>query len=279
MKIINGRKIKKEILENVKSEIEKLSFTPFFCDVLVGDDLASLQYVNLKKKTALSLGINFHEANFSENITTEELIQEIEKINKVPNMCGIIIQLPLPSHLDKEKVLSAIDPLLDVDCLGKVNSNKFYSNQYEIAYPTAEACVYLFDEIINNLETKDKQIVILGEGRLVGKPTAHLLESRGLQVDTVNSKTENKEELIKNAEIIISAIGKPKYINKNMIKDKVNIIDAGTAEEDGGVVGDVDFESVKEKCNFITPSPGGVGPVTVAMLFQNILQVAKKLNK
>ncbi|MFA5936911.1 MAG: bifunctional 5,10-methylenetetrahydrofolate dehydrogenase/5,10-methenyltetrahydrofolate cyclohydrolase [Candidatus Paceibacterota bacterium] len=277
VQIIDGKKIRDEILADVRQEVASLSFTPIFCDVLVGEDKASIQYVQMKKKTAESIGINFHNANFPITTTTEELIEEIKKINKIPNMCGIIIQLPLPENIDRRKILDAIDPQLDVDCLGAIASEKFYSGSTALGFPTALACMKLLDS--TQISLKDKKTVILGQGDLVGKPVTALLKFQGLNPITIRSKTENKEELIKQADIIISGMGKGKYITGNMIKNGAVLIDAGTSESNSGIVGDIDFELVKDVASFISPVPGGVGPVTVAMLFNNVLNIAKKISQ
>ncbi len=275
--IIDGRKIKEEILKEVKDGIEKLSFVPLFCDVLVGDDTVSAQYVRMKAKNAESVGIKFRSANFPASITTTELIQEIENLNRVPHMCGIIVQLPLPEHIDKQVVLDAILPTLDVDCLGTVASEKFYNNENPTGFPTALACMRVLDEVGLNLE--DKNIVVLGRGTLVGKPVAHLIQAKNLSVTVVNSKTENADEIMKNADVIISGIGKGKFITGDKIKEGAVIIDAGTSEDNGGVVGDVDLDSVISVASFVSPTPGGVGPVTVAMLLKNVLYVAENLKQ
>ncbi|MFA6520451.1 MAG: bifunctional 5,10-methylenetetrahydrofolate dehydrogenase/5,10-methenyltetrahydrofolate cyclohydrolase [Candidatus Paceibacterota bacterium] len=277
MKIIDGKKLKEEILTKVKNEVSALSFKPVFCDVLVGDDPASVQYVQMKGRNAETVGIAFHHANFSASITTAELIKEIETLNKFTNMCGIIIQLPLPEHINRQKVFDAIDPRLDVDCLGTVASERFYGGDTSIGFPTALSCMALLDSV--NLDLKDKNIIVLGQGMLVGKPVTALLQFRNLSPVIIRSKTENKEELIKQADIIISGMGKGKYITGAMIKERAVIIDAGTSESEGGIVGDVDTESVKDVARYLSPVPGGVGPVTVAMLLNNVLTVAKKLSK
>lgn len=271
--IIDGRKIKDEILEEVKKEVFSLPFSPVFCDILVGNDISSVQYVNMKARIAESVGIKFRTANFKESVTTEELIEEIENLNKVPHICGVIIQLPLPSYIDKKRVLDAISPELDVDCLGQINSENFYNNTTEISYPTALACMKILDSI--NIDLSEKKIIVLGQGTLVGLPVSHLLRARGLNITTINSKTEDSIQMIKEADVIISAIGKGKFIKGEMIKKGAIIIDAGTSEDNGAVVGDVDFESVLEIASYVSPTPGGVGPVTVAMLLSNVLQVAK----
>ncbi|MFA6251372.1 MAG: bifunctional 5,10-methylenetetrahydrofolate dehydrogenase/5,10-methenyltetrahydrofolate cyclohydrolase [Candidatus Paceibacterota bacterium] len=273
MTIIDGRKIKDEILEDVKKEVLSLPFIPIFCDILVGSDISSLQYVRMKAKIAESVGIKFRTADFKDEATTEELIEEIENLNRVPHMCGIIIQLPLPEHIDKKSVLDAIRPELDVDCLGMINSENFYNDNSEISFPTALACMAILDSL--NVDLSQKKILMLGQGNLVGKPVTHLLKIKGLDVTTVDTRTVNIEELIKNTDVLISAIGQGKFIKGEMVKDGVIIIDAGTSEDNGAVVGDVDLESVIGKASFVSPTPGGVGPVTVAMLLRNVLQVAK----
>jgi methylenetetrahydrofolate dehydrogenase (NADP+)/methenyltetrahydrofolate cyclohydrolase len=277
MQIIDGKKLSREILEKVKTEVASLPFTPVFCDVLVGDDPASAQYVGMKAKAAERVGIRFHPANFPASITTEDLIKEIKNINKIPHMCGIIVQLPLPESIDRRAVLDAIDSHLDVDCLGSVASAEFYNGwtALSIGFPTALACMAVLDSL--NLDLKTKDIVVLGQGMLVGKPVTSLLKGRGLNPNIISSQTGNKEELIKKADIIISGIGQGKYITGGMLKSGVVLIDAGTSEDQGGIVGDVDLDSVADVAGYVSPVPGGVGPVTVAMLLNNVLTVAKKL--
>jgi methylenetetrahydrofolate dehydrogenase (NADP+)/methenyltetrahydrofolate cyclohydrolase len=275
MEIIDGKKLRESILHKVKAETAALPFVPVFCDVLVGEDPASVQYVEMKARMAEAVGISFHRANFPATITTDELVKEIKNLNKVKNMCGIIVQLPLPESIDKQTVFDSIDPMLDVDCLGTTAGDKFYSGDIKIGFPTALSCMVLLDSI--NLDLKNKNIVVLGQGMLVGKPVTALLQFRGLSPEIVRSKTENKETLIKQGDIIISGMGKGKYITGAMIKEGAVIIDAGTSESDGGIVGDVDSESVKNVASFLSPVPGGVGPVTVAMLLNNVLTVAKNL--
>lgn len=273
MQIIDGRKIKEEILKELKKKVEALPFPPIFCDILVGSDKVSASYVRIKERAAESIGIKFKAVNFPENVTTEEILEEIDNLNRVPLLCGIIIQLPLPPHIDKQTVLDAISPALDVDCLGSFNNEIFYNIGGSIGYPTALACMKLLDSL--NLDLKNKNIVVLGRGKLVGLPVTHLLERREFKVNVVHSQTENSSEIISNADVIISAVGRGGFLTGSMVKDGVVIIDAGTSEENGAVVGDVDMESVGDKASFMTPTPGGVGPVTVAMLLENIIKVAQ----
>ncbi|MBI3305961.1 bifunctional 5,10-methylenetetrahydrofolate dehydrogenase/5,10-methenyltetrahydrofolate cyclohydrolase [Candidatus Nomurabacteria bacterium] len=290
MQIIDGRKLRGEILAKVKKEMTALPFSPVFCDVLVGDDPASIQYVQMKARTAETVGIHFHKAVFPASITTTDLIKEIQVLNKMENMCGIIVQLPLPPGIDKQAVLDSIDPKLDVDCLGKIASEKFYNgyNDADLGYPTALACMALLDSL--NFDLKGKIIVVMGQGALVGKPVVALLRTRGLSYQIITSKTENKEYFLRQADVLISGMGKGKYITGDKIKPGAILIDAGTSEDinnhqsdnlgdRGGIVGDVDLESVRNVASYVSPVPGGVGPVTVAMLLNNVLRVAKNLKQ
>jgi methylenetetrahydrofolate dehydrogenase (NADP+)/methenyltetrahydrofolate cyclohydrolase len=272
--IIDGRKIAQSILDDVKVQVALLSFQPVFCDVLVGEDPASAQYVKMKGSAAEKVGIKFRHANFSSHITTEQLIEEIKKISQEENMCGLIVQLPLPTHLDKQAVLDAIDPKIDVDCTGQVNTDLFYSGKAYVEFPTATAVMKALDS--TGVDLVGKKNLVVGFGQLVGKPVSFLLEQRGLKIDVARSKTENILELMKEADVIVSAVGKAKLITGEKIKPGSIIVDAGTSESDGGIAGDVDFESVKDIAAFVSPVPGGVGPLTVAMLLNNVLKVAKK---
>lgn len=283
MQIINGKKIQEEILNDVAREVELLNFQPVFTDVLVGEDPASVQYVRMKARMAEKVGMRFHNASFPASISTEELIEEINKLNKVPNMCGIIVQLPLPQSIDKRAVLDAILPRLDVDSLGNEASTNFYAGEINLGFPAALACMHILDSL--NLNIKDKKIVVLGQGELVGKPVAALFGFRGVRPIVVNRQTDNKKELLKEADIIISGTGQEKFLIGDMVKEGVIIIDAGTSEDtkwpakggQPGIVGDVDLGSMEKIASYVSPVPGGVGPVTVAMLLQNVLKVAKNI--
>jgi methylenetetrahydrofolate dehydrogenase (NADP+) / methenyltetrahydrofolate cyclohydrolase len=279
MKIIDGKKIQEEILENIKREVTLLPFQPVFTDVLVGEDVVSLQYVRMKGAVAERAGFRFYNATFPKDIPNHELLEEIKKLNSISNMCGIIVQLPLPSHLDTEEVLNAIHPSLDVDCLGQVRSAEFYTGNFKLGYPTALACMKILDSL--DIDLKTKRVVVLGQGMLVGRPVTALLRSREIEPITVNKNTPTEEKLkiIKDADVIISAIGKGAYLKGEMLKKGVIILDAGTSELEGGVVGDVDLESIQDVASYVAPVPGGVGPVTIAMLLQNVLKVAKKMIK
>lgn len=274
MLVIDGKKIAKEILINIAQETARLPFVPIFCDVLVGSNPVSAQYVNMKAATAERAGIKFLKAEFPESISTEELVKEIQQIGQTKDLCGLIVQLPLPEHLDKTKVLDAINPLVDVDCIGSVNKKLFYSNEAVLKYPTAEAILRLLDSA--NLNFSEKKFLVIGQGQLVGLPVAHLLQQRRLNVKTATSLTENLNEMLQQADVVVSAAGRPGLVVGQNLKPGAVIIDAGTAEAtSGGIVGDVDFSSASKVAGFISPVPGGVGPVTVACLLENVLQVAK----
>ncbi len=271
--VIDGKKIAEEILERIKKEVAALPFQPAFSDVLVGDDPVSAQYVRMKAKTAERVGFKFRNAHFPGDIDTQKLIEEISKIGAEPELCGLIVQLPLPPSIEKQAVLDAIDPSIDVDCTGKTNMDLFYSGKAYMTFPTAAAVMNILDGL--NLDFRGKTCLVIGRGQLVGKPVSFLLKERGANVVVAHSQTENIPALMEKADVIVSAVGKAKLVTGRHIKPGAVIVDAGTSDSDGGIVGDVDLESAKEIASAVSPTPGGVGPVTVAMLLQNVLNVAK----
>ncbi len=274
MQIIDGRKIRDEILLDLKSRIETLPFAPVFCDVLVGDDSASVQYVNMKNRIAENIGIETHQAIYPESITTGELISKIKEISEIPNITGMIIQLPLPEHIDTKKVLDSIPKEIDVDSISTEATEQFYSNNPIFIYPTASAVMTILDSL--DIKLSEKNIVMVGQGMLVGKPVTHLLKNRGISVGVVDSNTENSEEIISKADVLIAAVGKAGIIKGKDLKQDVVVVDAGTSELNGGIAGDVDYEGVENIASAISPVPGGVGPVTVAMLMQNVVLSAER---
>jgi methylenetetrahydrofolate dehydrogenase (NADP+)/methenyltetrahydrofolate cyclohydrolase len=276
MQLIDGKKISQKILTGLKQEVAKLSFKPSFCDVLVGSDPVSFSYVKIKGKCAERIGLSFRLAHYKEDIAEGDLISQIKNLNQVKNICGLIVQLPLPNHLSREKVLNAISPKIDVDCMNEFNSKKFYNGQLSLPPPTAAAIMCILDSL--NLDLISKNILVIGQGSLVGKPASYLLQKRGLKINIADINTPNTNSLIKTADIIITATGKANLITGDKIKPGSIIIDAGTSELNGGIVGDVDFKSVEKVASIISPVPGGVGPVTVAMLLKNVLFVAKHKN-
>ena len=275
MKIIEGRKIRDEILSTLTSRVAALPFKHVFCDVLVGNDAASAQYVAMKFKVAESLGIATHPAVFPETITTDELVAEIRRIAALPHMSGLIIQLPLPKHIDRQAVLNAVPAHIDVDALGEETSQHFYANRPTFILPTAEAVLAVLGSL--DMELAGKHIVVVGRGMLVGRPVAHLLKHRGLTVESIDSDTRHPKAIYRSADILISAAGKADLVRGNLLKDGVILIDAGTSESKGSVAGDIDRDSVAPVASMLAPVPGGVGPVTVAMLMNNVVTAAERI--
>ncbi|MFA5990657.1 MAG: bifunctional 5,10-methylenetetrahydrofolate dehydrogenase/5,10-methenyltetrahydrofolate cyclohydrolase [Candidatus Doudnabacteria bacterium] len=277
MVVIDGKKIAAEILQQLSNQVTALPFVPVFCDILVGKDPASVQYVKMKAEAAEKIGMKFLNANFLADITTEQLVQEIKVINLTKNLCGLIIQLPLPGHINKTMVLNAIDPEIDVDCTGEINSQLFYSGKAYLQFPTAKAIMKILDLSGVNLTTKNT--LIMGFGQLVGRPVSFLFQQRNWPHTVARSKTENVDRLLSEADVIVSAVGKPKLITGEKTKPGCIVVDAGTSESNsGGLVGDVDFASVKDRASLVSPVPGGVGPITVACLLENVYSVAKMKN-
>src|SRR3989344_3876804 len=264
--IVKGKEIAQKILDELKAEVGKLSFQPVFCDVLVGDDPVSRSYVNTKARAAEQIGLRFDMLQVPQNITTEELIAKLKSIQSNPLLAGLIIQLPLPEHLDKLKILNAIDRSVDVDCLNGID---------QLVPPTAGAILTVLETL--NLDLSKLKILVIGQGELVGKPVTSLLMQKGYNVTTADESTTDLKQLTVDADIIISATGQPKLINADLIKLGAILIDCGTAESNGGISGDVDLESVSAKAGVVSPVPGGVGPVTVARLLQNVVSVAKTI--
>ena len=273
MQITDGRKIAQGILAKLKSEVAALPFVPVFCDVLVGDDKPSAQYVNMKAKTAELIGIKFRRAEYAADILAQDLIGEIKKISQEPNMCGLIVQLPLPAGLPRQEILDAIAPKVDVDCMGSKNLADFYQGNIHFVPPTAAAIMAILDTL--DVDLSAKQFLVVGQGELVGKPVTFLLKRKGFNVNIADINTRNTDELLAAADVIISAAGKAGLITGEKIKNGAVIIDAGTSESKGGIVGDVNFESVKNVAGAVSPVPGGVGPVTVAQLLGNVVLAAQ----
>ena len=275
MQIIDGRKIRDGILATLQTRIASLPFMPLFCDVLVGDDSASAQYVVMKERVAKSIGIDTFEARFTHDISTEDLITEIKKIAKLPHMSGLIIQLPLPSHIETERVLNAVPLAIDVDATGALASKRVYENNPKFIFPTAAAILAVIDSL--NMDMSDKNIVMIGRGILVGRPVSHALVQRGLNVTVIDHSTENSDEILATADVVISATGQAGLVHGEMLKKGVIVIDAGASESNGGISGDVNRESIEDVASVLSPVPGGVGPVTVAMLMNNVVIAAEQL--
>lgn len=264
--LIDGRAIAVHLFNSITEQVAALPFKPILCDVVVGDDPVSLSYVKIKQKKAESCGMEFSLLHLPADSTEQEVIDAIHAEQTKKNLCGLIVQLPLPKHLNSENILSQISPEIDVDVI----SGEEYS---DLIPPTAGAIM----QILNSLPIvlPDENYLVLGQGDLVGKPIAKELRLRGCIIETATEDTENKAELLKSATVVISGVGKAGILTGDQISEGVIVIDAGTSESGGSIAGDVDFDSVSPKAKFITPSPGGVGPVTVAKLLENVLEVAK----
>lgn len=276
--IIDGRALAQDLNLHTQARINKLATRPLLVDVVVGNDPASLLYVGIKERTAKKYGLAFEAVTLPEESSTEEVIDVINEISSRPELCGLIVQVPLPKHLDQEKILNSIPVNVDVDLLNQESSEKFYSNLSVVDSdvlipPTAAAILYIIDSLPEDWSSK--QFLVVGRGELVGKPVAFLLKQRGYKVEVAHTQTPNTEELLQTSDVIVSGVGKPNFITGDKIKNDVIIIDAGTSEANGTIQGDVDFASCELKAKFITPVPGGVGPLTVAKLLENVLKVAE----
>jgi len=273
-KIIDGKKIAQKILDEVKLEISKLNFKPKLAVIFVGADKPSKTYIKRKKEAAEYAGVNFEIYSFSNKISKDELITSIKKIQKDQNIAGMIVQLPLPEPLYTSDVLNAVDPSIDVDCLTDTNIGKLVMKTADFTPPTPQAVLEIFKSI--KLNIKGKNITIVGAGALVGKPLSIMLLNKEATITTCNEHTKNLAKTLKKSDIIISAVGKKDLIRKNMLKKNVIIIDTGIAFANKKMYGDVNFAEAVKKASYITPTPGGVGPITVSLLLRNLLICAKK---
>ena len=238
---------------------------PALASVIVGEDGGSLSYIKGQKKVSEELGIRYDMKTFDGKISEDELINEIEELNSNEEIDGIIIQLPLPAHLNEDKILSCISADKDVDGLTDVNFGKFCKGRE--AFIPCTAILKLIKSTEENLE--GKRTVVLGRSNIVGKPVAMLLLGEHTTVSICHSRTENMKEICRGADILISAMGKPAYITKDFVKDGAIVIDVGTTMVEGKVRGDVDFDEVSQVAGYITPVPGGVGAMTTTMLMEN----------
>jgi methylenetetrahydrofolate dehydrogenase (NADP+)/methenyltetrahydrofolate cyclohydrolase len=274
--IIDGRKISQEILEDLKKEVSKLSFKPVLIDVVVGSDAVTESYVSIKSKRAEEIGLEFQKVCFPETIAESELIAQLVDLQKGANVAGLLIQLPLPLGIDSNNVISTINPDLDVDGLTPENIGLMVKGTPNYLPATAAAIMEIIDRC--NINLSGESVLVVGSGDLVGKPISFMLMNRQATITIANSQTHNLSELAKSAKVIICGAGSPNIITKDMISKDTVVIDAGAAESDGSITGDADFENIKDIALFITPVPGGVGPVTVAMLLKNTVISAKKIS-
>lgn len=269
MILLDGKKLSQKILDEVGLEVTKLDGKLRLGVVLVGKNPVIEKFIEQKKKAAESVGIDIRIYSFDEAITNNELRKRLAEVVHEKRNTGVIIQLPLPAHINQQYILNSVTPEKDPDVLSSRAIGSFVTGKSLILPPVAGAVKAFFEEY--GIDYKKKNIVIVGAGDLVGKPVTFWLLGEKATFSVVRSVTEHPEEFLKRADIVISGVGKPKFITADMIKEGAVVVDAGTSESEGKVVGDVDFDSVAQKAAYLTPVPGGVGPVTVAMLLKNLL--------
>jgi len=274
--IIDGKKIAQEIKEELKVRAQKLKdrkIIPTLAIVMIGQRPDSKIFTRNKQKACGDVGMNSSLYEYPENMKEERLIKLIQKLNKDKTIHGIIVQLPLPKHIDVNKVLNTISPDKDVDGLNPVNvGNLLVGNEF-IAPCTPKGVIRMLEKM--KIPVVGKEVVIVNNSNVVGKPLAMMLTNRFATVTICHVKTKYMSKHTKKAEILITAVGKPNFIKKEMVKKKAVVIDVGISYHEGKVCGDVDFENVKDVASYITPVPGGVGPMTVAMVLENTLVLAK----
>lgn len=274
MKILDGKKISQEIKDELKQEVEKLKqrgVVPGLAVVLVGDNSASQIYVRNKEKACEYVGIKSFSHKFSEDFSEEEILQLIKKLNQDKSVNGILVQLPLPALVDEKKIIMAIDPRKDVDGFHPENVGKMLVKEDALLPCTPAGIMELLQRY--EIDVQGKHCVVVGRSNIVGKPVAMLLLNAGATVTVCHSKTKDINDIIRQADILVSAAGKANLITGDMIKKGAVVIDVGINRlEDGSIVGDVDFEDCKDVAGAITPVPGGVGPMTIAMLMKNCVK-------
>ncbi|OUT14534.1 bifunctional methylenetetrahydrofolate dehydrogenase/methenyltetrahydrofolate cyclohydrolase [Campylobacter concisus] len=277
MKILDGKAVSLKVKESVKvraEELKKFGVEPTLAVILVGEDKASQTYVRAKEKACNEYGIKSVAHRLSENTTQAELLALINVLNLDDSIHGILVQLPLPKHIDTNTVLATIDPAKDVDGFHAVNVGKLVSGLDGFVPCTPLGVMEILKEY--GIDVAGLNAVVIGRSNIVGKPMANLLLNASATVTITHSKTKNLKEICKNADLIVAAIGKPFFLKANMVKDGAVVVDVGINRlDDGRLVGDVDFDEVAPKCSYITPVPGGVGPMTIAMLLNNTILAAQ----
>lgn len=275
--IINGKELAKKIRLQLKQKVEELKndgVQPKLSVIMVGNDKASEVYVRNKSKACNEIGIAFEEYLLPEETTGEQLLNIIETLNQREDVHGILLQSPIPKHLDIREAFNYIDYKKDVDGFHPINVGKLAIGEAGFVSCTPAGVMEMLKEY--NIEIQGKRAVVIGRSNIVGKPLAQLLLNENATVTVCHSKTQNIEQIAKEADILVAALGKPKFVTANMVKKDAVVIDVGiNRTDDGKLVGDVDFENVEKVASYITPVPGGVGPMTVAMLMKNVVRAAK----
>lgn len=280
--IIDGKELAKKVRLELKDEVEKLkkdeNIHPKLAVIMVGSDPASQIYVRNKSKACDEIGIEFEEFLLDENTTQKELLDLIDRLNENEKVNGILLQSPIPKNLDINEAFRRISPEKDVDGFNPVNVGKLTLGQKGFISCTPFGVIKMLEEY--NIDIEGKNAVVLGRSNIVGKPMSQCLLNKNATVTICHSKTKNINDITKNADIIVAAIGKKEFVKGDMVKEGVVVIDVGINRgEDGKLKGDVDFDEVSKKASYITPVPGGVGPMTIAMLMTNVVKAAKDQNK
>jgi len=277
--ILDGKQLAKQIRSDLKEEVIELKrkeISPKLAVVMVGEDKASKIYVKNKSRACEEIGIEYEEFLLENTTTMDELLNLIKELNNRNDIHGILLQSPLPSQLDINLAFETISPQKDVDGFNAVNVGKLSLNQDCFVSCTPYGVIKMLDAY--NIPVDGKNAVIIGRSNIVGKPLSQCLLNKNATVTICHSKTKNIKELTRNADIIFTALGKPKFLTEEIVKENAVVIDIGINRTEDGIVGDVDFEGVEKKASYITPVPGGVGPMTIAMLMNNVVKAAKNLN-
>lgn len=279
-KLIDGKEVSNHVKTKVREEVELLKekgIEPALAVIIVGNDPASRVYVNNKKKACEFTGMRSVEYALPEETTEKELLAIIDKLNEDSSINGILCQLPVPKHISEKAVIERISPKKDVDVFSAENVGKMWQGDYDMASCTPMGVIELLDYY--GIDVCGKNCVIIGRSNIVGKPMASLLLERSATVTICHSRTKNLPEITSKADLIVAAVGRAKFVTADMVKEGAIVVDVGiNRNEDGKLCGDVDFENVKDKCEFITPVPGGCGPMTIAVLMKNTLLACKKQN-
>lgn len=278
-KIIDGKIISASVKDRVKNgvaELNKQGITVGLAVIIVGEDPASKVYVANKKKACEALGIISEEYALPENTTEKELLELIKELNSKRSINGILCQLPLPKHLDEKLIINSISPEKDVDAFHPHNVGRIMIGDYDFVPCTPAGIMEML--AFENIDVEGKSCVVIGRSNIVGKPMGMLLLHKNGTVTICHSRTKNLKEVCRGADILVAAVGKAGFVTEDMVKDGAVVIDVGMNRENGKLCGDVDYDTVKDKASAITPVPGGVGPMTIAMLMQNTLTAARKQN-
>jgi len=277
MKLLEGKKVATALDETMTKRVEDLKqkgVTPGLAVILVGENSASAVYVRNKKRRAEKLGINFQLIHFDDTVSEAELLQKIDELNNDKTVDGFIVQLPVPDHIDEDKVIEAIDPNKDVDGFTPISVGNLWIGTPLTKPATASGILMMLDHY--NVDLDGKNVVIVGRSNIVGKPTAALMLDRNATVTVTHSHTKNLKEITSKADVLVVAIGKAKFITQDYVKDQAIVIDVGMDRDEAGkLCGDVDFDDVENKAAMMTPVPGGVGPMTITALVDQVIELAE----